>query len=82
VQLTYYKVTKDSDWWPDAQISSLAYDKLWAIRTTHHLADGVDMVLTYAQQHRSDEPNLDRDGNPLPEAGNQRLLQATIGVAF
>ena len=82
VQLTYYKVTKDSDWWPDAQISSLAYDRLWAIRTTHHLADGVDMVLTYAQQHRSDYPNLDRDGDPLPEAGNQRLLQTTFQVYF
>ena len=82
VQLTYYKVDKESDWWLDAQVSSLAYDQLWAIRTTHHVADGVDVVLTYAHQDRSSEPNLGRDGNPFPEAGDQNLFQVSIQAAF
>ncbi len=82
VQLTYYKVGTESDWWLEAQVSSLAYDQLWAIQTTHHVADGVDVVLTYAHQDRSSDANLDRDGNPFPEAGDQNLFQVTIQAVF
>ncbi len=82
VQFTYYKVTEDSPEWRNAPVACLAFDKLWAIRTRHHLADGVDMVLTYARQERSDKPSTDRQGNLLPDPGDQEMLQAALEIAF
>ncbi len=82
VQLTYYEVDKTSDWWYGAQIASLTHDRLWAIRTTHRVADGVDVILTYAHQDRSDYPNLDIEGSPLADYGDQDLFQAMVQVSF
>jgi len=82
VQFTYYKVKADSPEWRNGPAAELVFDRLWAIRTRHHLADGVWMTLTYARQERSNRPSVDWEGNLLPEPGDQEMLQAAWEVSF
>ncbi len=83
LHFSYYHVNAESPtWWPDCQVVGIVFDDLWAVRTYRSLGENASVQLTYAQALRSDEPNLDLEGEPLGEVGDQQFLQLKFMAGF
>lgn len=76
-EIAYYSLDNKSGYWGNSSLglangSDLAYDELFSVRTTKQLADGVDVVLTYAMQ----------GANAASGVADQDLLSAEVRVGF
>jgi len=59
----YYSVSANSDWWEDSPLDNLFYDRLYGARVRHEFSDSVETSLTWARQEpvnsaTDDESNL------------------------
>jgi len=63
-------------------VTGIVFDNLWAVRTYRSLGENASVQLTYAQALRSDEPNLDLEGEPLGEVDDQQFLQLKFMAGF
>ncbi len=83
LHFSYYHVDEESPtWWYDCQVVGIVFDDLWAVRTYRSLGENATVQLTYARALRSDEPNLDWEGEPLGEVGDQQFLQLKFMAGF
>ena len=88
LHLTYYQLDEEAyEWWPSSQVSSLVFNKLWAIRTHRSLGENASVQLTYARAERSDEPNIKYQGPdegvvPLGPIDDQQFLQLEFLLSF
>ncbi|MCK4324932.1 MAG: hypothetical protein KAW89_10400 [Armatimonadetes bacterium] len=83
LHFSYYHVDEESPtWWYDCQVVGVVFQDLWALRTYRSLGENASVQLTYAQALRSDEPNLDLEGEPLGEVDDQQFLQLKFMAAF
>ncbi|MBD3293557.1 MAG: hypothetical protein GF393_11580 [Armatimonadia bacterium] len=72
VDMFWYSVTSNSDWWEASPIDDLYYDKLYGARVRHEVKDGLECSLTWAHQQPRDASTDD--------ASN--LLQFRTTIAF
>ncbi len=88
LHLTYYQLDEEAyEWWPSSQVSSLVFDKLWAIRTYRSLGENASVQLTYAKAVRGDQPNFKYQGPdegviPLGPIDDQQFLQLEFLLSF
>lgn len=71
LELAYYDLEANSDYWAMSPLSGLAYDKLFSVRLQQEVADGVNLGLTYALQSAVDDDDDQLD-----------LLSAGVSVGF
>jgi len=72
VDLFYYHVSKNSDWWEASPVDGLFYDELYGARVRHEITDGLETSLTWARQSPKD--------SSTDEASD--LLQFRTTIAF
>jgi hypothetical protein len=70
-EIAYYSLDSKSNFWGNSPIGALNYDELFSIRTSKQVADGVDLVLTYAMQ-----------GAAAAAVADQDLLAGEVRVSF
>jgi hypothetical protein len=68
--------------WQEWSGTESPYKALWAISTTHKLADGLDLTLTYAQERANPSYTAAADEDGYPVMANQSLLQASVTLGF
>ena len=68
----YYSVSSNSNWWNASPIDGLYYDRLYGARVRHEVKDGLECSLTWAHQQPVD-PSTDNTTN---------LLQFRTTMAF
>lgn len=83
LHFSYYQLDQEAPgWWYNCQVSSLVFDRLWAVRTYRPLGENASVQLTYAQALRGDQPNVDIQGNPLGAIDDQQFLQPECLLGF
>ena len=50
----YYNVSRNSDWWQASPLDGLFYDELYGARLRHEVKDGLECSLTWAHQQPVD----------------------------
>ncbi|MFW5867674.1 MAG: S-layer homology domain-containing protein [Armatimonadota bacterium] len=72
LDLFYYSVTSNSEWWEASPIDGLHYDRLYGARVRHEIRDGLEASLTWAHQQ---PVNSETDGP-------SNLFQFRTQIAF
>lgn len=68
LQIQYYDLSADSDWWEQSQLAFLDYDKLWSISVSRRFEDNMTGRLLYGRQEAA--------GNATPGTTDQEILRA------